>query len=282
MSNSKICIVSLYTPEIEEMGTLALSNKQEYATKHNYDLYFPSKSLAPHRHPVWSKILALEKALNTGKYDWVFWTDADVLFLNQEVKLEDLLKDIPDDKDLIISKDYFSGLNAGNFFLRNTPWTRNLLKEIWEYPNGDSIGLREQEVMRRLTKDDKKLKFVEKRRFNSYLHGLCGGEYQDGDFLLHFACLSERVVPLMRKFSGKDGRHKLKVVLEFIKAFRFLLFIILIIILVFLFRKWAAYPLIFLAMIKIAFIFLYFSSYLNVIISCSSVSNFIFPRTPKV
>ncbi len=59
-----------------------IASKEEYCSLHGYDFILCTEYLDPSRPIAWSKIKLLEKVLNTNKYKWVFWSDADSIIMN--------------------------------------------------------------------------------------------------------------------------------------------------------------------------------------------------------
>lgn len=110
-----IAIVSLcdYDPSQTKLASLSIHNKVDYTKRHDYDLFVETKSLDTTRPHAWSKIKAVSKYLNTGKYDWVMWMDCDSFFMNVDLRLEHVLNQ---NYDLIISEDG-AMLNSGVFFV---------------------------------------------------------------------------------------------------------------------------------------------------------------------
>lgn len=60
---------------------------EQYVEKHKYKIQLHYKSLCEDRHPSWSKILALQKALETIDTDFVVWMDDDIMITNPEISL---------------------------------------------------------------------------------------------------------------------------------------------------------------------------------------------------
>lgn len=132
----KILVLTLADQLYWSLARISNPNKAAYAAKHGYDFRAYSNSDNPARPTSWSKLRLVALALE--EYDWVFWTDADSLIMNSEMKLEDLIED----KQLIVARDN-NGINLGQFlasprvydlFIRadihqelfNNPW--------WEQP----------------------------------------------------------------------------------------------------------------------------------------------------
>ncbi len=80
----------------------SIENKRKYCEKHGYDFICIKKSLDKNRPIPWSKIKLLSNIFKTKKYKWVFWTDADSLIMNFNIKLEEL---IDNNYDFIVSGD---------------------------------------------------------------------------------------------------------------------------------------------------------------------------------
>ena len=88
-----------------------------------------------HRAPTWIKLMAIDKAFDSG-YDLVVWIDTDCVFYNHEADWDDLLgaaqsanivawRDKPFNPDQIC---------AGFMLVRNTSEVRSLIRELWIQP----------------------------------------------------------------------------------------------------------------------------------------------------
>ena len=104
-----IGVIHVYTEEIKEMGELTSPNKREYCEKHGYkfievsqrkdldlSVTIPdSKYMEPRMIPIgWSKIKLLKDTLENNKdIEWLFWIDADAVFMNYNKKLESFVND---------------------------------------------------------------------------------------------------------------------------------------------------------------------------------------------
>ena len=143
---SKICILTSYTDHIRwdnygkcDYGDFASLNHHEYSNKHGYSYV---KEIVKNDdysdwHPTWIKIDVLKKYLPL--FDYVVWIDADAVFVNQEVKIEDM---ITDNVDLVIPKlevDRVSGnmwthTTTGFMIWKNSEWSNNILNTLWDSP----------------------------------------------------------------------------------------------------------------------------------------------------
>jgi len=144
---SKICILTSYTDHIRwdnygkcDYGDFSSLNHHEYSNKHGYSYI---KEIVKNDdyldwHPTWIKIDVLIKYLPL--YDYVVWIDADAVFVNQDIKIEDM---ITDNVDLVIPKlevDRVSGnmwthTTTGFMIWKNSEWSNNLLNKLWDEPN---------------------------------------------------------------------------------------------------------------------------------------------------
>jgi len=142
----KICILTSYTDKIRwgdygkcDYGDLASINHLEYANKHGYSYVKQIVRDIDYTdwYPTWIKIDVLKKYLPL--YDYIVWIDADAVFFNQDIKIEDLIEG---DIDLVIPKleiDRISGnvwthSTTGFMVWRNSEWSKNILNLLWDEP----------------------------------------------------------------------------------------------------------------------------------------------------
>ena len=176
--------------DYEKLVQQGTKTKIEYAKKQKYKLVIQKSVLDPSRPIPWSKILLIANILEDSKVDWVFWTDADSLIMNYEKRLEDFL----DDRyDLILSQD-FNGINTGQFFIKNSTWSKQFLRDVYSHkdlihhPNWEQSA-----IIREYNQNEKvrlKTKICSQNDFNSYPLSFISmtnlGIYNFGDFLIHF------------------------------------------------------------------------------------------------
>jgi len=142
----KICIITSYTNHIRwdnygkcDYGDFASLNHHEYSNKHGYSYIkeIVKNDDYSNWHPTWIKIDVLKKYLPL--YDYVVWVDADAVFVNQDIKIEDLIND---GVDLVIPKlemDRVSGnmwthTTTGFMIWKNSEWSNNILNTLWSEP----------------------------------------------------------------------------------------------------------------------------------------------------
>jgi hypothetical protein len=130
-----LTIASLYTGGASSWVE-AQENHREYAQKHglNYfsavcqDKFAYGPYTIPTRSAAWSKFALLQKLFDVGVQD-VFWMDADGVFMNHQINLKDIRSQYP--QDFVFTGDMNSILNAGHFFLRNSPWSVDFMKKAY-------------------------------------------------------------------------------------------------------------------------------------------------------
>lgn len=206
----------------------SIENKRRYCKRHGYDFICIKKSLDKNRPIPWSKIRLLLKILKTKKYKWLFWTDADSLIMNFNIKLEELIDNNfdfivsgdnntvdPKDLDLKKWKDNFfliPNIITGEFLLKNSKWSENFLTSCYQKTEFINHNWWEQgSIIDMLSFDSKnqywpKTKVIPFRLLNSFIKGHYAGStfvpfiFKKGDFILHF--------------SGKHNSKKLKYLLD--------------------------------------------------------------------
>jgi hypothetical protein len=142
----RICIITSYTDHIRwdnygkcDYGDFASLNHHEYSNKHGYSYIkeIVKNDDYSNWHPTWIKIDVLKKYLPL--YDYVVWIDADAVFVNQDIKIEDLINY---GVDLVIPKlemDRVSGnmwthTTTGFMIWKNSEWSNNMLNTLWSEP----------------------------------------------------------------------------------------------------------------------------------------------------
>lgn len=203
-TTSSITLTQLFTPNFDHWACKVLDNKKRYCQRHGYDFHYRRGLYPEHadRHPSWHRVPMLLALLDETDGEWIFWSDIDSLIMRQDVRLESLLVDTGD-RDLVIP-DQGAGLVHGElvddclcfgqFFLRNTAWSRQFLRALWRFPEQPAYRRYlveeswEQEAVNHLYREDlldfrRRAHVVDNRLFNSFFNT----QYREGDFLIHFA-----------------------------------------------------------------------------------------------
>ena len=103
-------------------------NRMEYGERHDIPVHIVLGRVDKSTAPIWDRHLVAIDLLN--RYKWVFWMDADMVFLKMCMDLRDFIGDT--DKQIIMSSavagdDYYF-FNCGGMFLRSSEWTKGLLR----------------------------------------------------------------------------------------------------------------------------------------------------------
>jgi hypothetical protein len=148
----KRCILTSYTDKIRwgdygkcDYGDLSSTNHLEYANKHGYSYLKQIVKDSDYLdwHPTWIKIDILIKTLPL--FDYVVWIDADAVFVNKDITIEDFIQD---DIDLILPKmemdrstgNVWTNTTTGFMIWKNSGWSLDLLNSLWNNPGHCRFG----------------------------------------------------------------------------------------------------------------------------------------------
>jgi len=138
-NSSRIAVVSHCVPgshDYAEICKIAHHNFQQYCQLQGCQLIFTTKKMPGmgERHAHWDKVIALQAALKRPDVDYVFWMDADSLFMNQSVRLQTLLpsgkNQIAFSRQSVHETDCF--INSGHIMLKKGKWADTFLQKVWE------------------------------------------------------------------------------------------------------------------------------------------------------
>jgi hypothetical protein len=140
MSMLKICIATSYTQDFAELGNICATTLKFYAKKYGYTLSLVPNLVMLDRSASWHRIKYTAALFDLG-FDFVFWMDADALFLRYDRDIQEVIepgKDLylvrlplPDGLRPSVSSSDQSLPNTSVMLLRNCEWTRGFLEEIW-------------------------------------------------------------------------------------------------------------------------------------------------------
>jgi hypothetical protein len=190
------CVGADYTRAMEP----GLASKRAYAAKHGYDFICGGADVWDRSRPApWSKLNFIQKYLDS--YDYLFWSDADVIIMNTDLRLEDhMLPLLPANKDMLWCRDVCDNINNGNMLLRGrSAWLKDFLQRayaqtdlvnhIW-WDNAGMLRLYETVATDKAMIETS----AEHWKFNAYLFKDMACKtvaqarlYEPGDFLVHFA-----------------------------------------------------------------------------------------------
>ncbi|KAF4750138.1 hypothetical protein FOZ62_023535 [Perkinsus olseni] len=120
--------------------TDAKRNHVRYALKHGYGYFAVECNWSDRGFPHWSKLLIARHLLEghglSRAPEYLFWMDADSLFMNPSIRIEDHLVTPNPTKDFIFSGEREMVINTGHFLLRKSQWSLDFLKEVYRmYPS---------------------------------------------------------------------------------------------------------------------------------------------------
>ena len=141
-----IAILTSYTNHIRwnnygkcDYGDFSSINHHDYANKHGYSYVKKIVNNDDYQnwHPTWIKIDVIKTYLHI--FDYVVWIDADAVFYNQDISIEDL---IDDNIDLVIPKlevdritgNMWTNTTTGFMIWKNSDWSFKVLNELWNNP----------------------------------------------------------------------------------------------------------------------------------------------------
>jgi len=131
-SKGPAVICSLATGRHRQMLAETAPCLLAYARRHGWDAVISCELLEPDRPASWSKIKLASDLI--GKYNFVFWVDADAVIVDLD---RDILEEAQDDGDFWLARHGpkadlgVTWLNAGVFVARSSQFTRDLLDAIW-------------------------------------------------------------------------------------------------------------------------------------------------------
>ncbi|KAK9467509.1 galactosyl transferase GMA12/MNN10 family-domain-containing protein [Lipomyces arxii] len=228
-SGSKVVLLTAtdgrgHNREIKDLFKQVTENREDYCAYHGYTYQFLniSKYHVPGRPAVWSKVNAIQDALNMHpEAEWMWWLDTDAIIMSPQVDLGSYLLSatalktrlaydqqikLPNGKnsglqvsraldtnqiDIIISQDYH-GLNAGSMFFRRTDFTMSLL-DMWLDPIyvERKFERLEQDALNHLIVHHPSIRehvgIVNQRAINAYPGGDMAAGWHTGDLVIHFA-----------------------------------------------------------------------------------------------
>jgi hypothetical protein len=130
----KICICTWYDNNIKEYAEITSKINKKYCEINGYDYIIDHTKTFSDRHPSWERFPLFLKLMNTEKYDYIVWIDADACFRLDHPNLN-LLNDIinNNNKDIIFSYDYPRDpkqINNGFIIIKNTEYSKKFCHEV--------------------------------------------------------------------------------------------------------------------------------------------------------
>jgi hypothetical protein len=123
----KFSVLTSCDENFSELQDITSPNVRSYCEKHGYDCKI-SRIIEKERPASWYKIKKILNAFDDD-YDYVFWIDADAIFVNKNIKLEDFIEE----NKLFYFSCNWAALNAGVFMMKNTEFNKEFLNKVWNY-----------------------------------------------------------------------------------------------------------------------------------------------------
>lgn len=136
-----VVICSLYINEwyreITKYGKISL---EHYCEKHGYKFYLETENtpfgvyfLAHEGRDIpWYKIrLLLYVFEQNTDADYIVWIDGDTQIINFDIRMEEIIEMYSKDRDLLVPSEAKSQINTGVMIFKNTPYSYDLLRRIW-------------------------------------------------------------------------------------------------------------------------------------------------------
>jgi predicted O-methyltransferase YrrM len=197
---SKIAVLTLNVgDEYRNIVKEGIKNKVDYCSRRDYaligiDVNYDndlSDVIDLTRPIAWSKVNLIRKVLESKKYDYLVWIDADAYIMNMDIDLQEIIKSkCEGDIDILLAQDYLM-INTGVMFIKNTDWSRKFFKSVYDvddeminHSNWEQASMinHYKENISDTQKHLKVLDASEQCLFNSYYYN-----YVKGNFILHLA-----------------------------------------------------------------------------------------------
>jgi hypothetical protein len=216
MDPSDICFLVTYNNDYKKITEISVDkNIRKYCKLHGYTLWVHQHdSDYDSRTAHWEKIKVCLKLLNTEKFNWIFFMDADCLLMNTTIKLETFIDEnfsfiIPshlmNPPDTPIKNSQGTNMViTSQFFVKNNSIGKEILEDIWDapdWPKDLSINTFDHEGRQtRVTIDKEKfkphVKVIKEELVNKFWYmnnpfmalrniGINENVWHPGDFIVH-------------------------------------------------------------------------------------------------
>ena len=212
VSKNQFLLIDMETRIKDDFDTSSFRNHEKYAFTHGYSISHVFYNRVPSYkrkidkitlHPIYTKMLAILEAFEDEPILplWIWMLDDDIVIMNETLKLDRVLVAAKDERsrqnltmdecNFIIGQDC-NGINAGSFFIKNTEWSKELMRRALEFEDPHTIWA-EQFAMKNIIANssfaENHVTYVHMSLINSYAKGICGYHdysYKPGDFVIHF------------------------------------------------------------------------------------------------
>lgn len=143
----KICIISAANDNLKFQYTYTNKNKQQYCKIHGYEFQF-IKLEEDYKSSYHSRKHILLDKIESKKYDWIMWMDADAWFNNLKISLDMIIENYANDETaLIVARDhgviYNSKtwhdcyINSGILLFKSNDVSKHIIN-LWNSPSVDA------------------------------------------------------------------------------------------------------------------------------------------------
>lgn len=179
-----------YSDDVVKYGQKSM---KEYCNKHKYSYIVEKNPLITNLPLHWNKIALLLKLCKISSSDYIVWFDADVLIINQDIKIEDVIEKHMNGKNFLLCRDVSEEINTGVWIMRNTDYSRDMLELMLNLPELRYRGYEDQDTFNKVYEKNL-LNFQHNCNIlgssNQNVMNCCVGCYHWGDWLIHFYSLS--------------------------------------------------------------------------------------------
>lgn len=229
-----ICVVTLGNKNIEEYSKYSFAINKKYCEHHGYTYIQHNDVLDSKRPATWSKIIAVKQQIRN--FDWIFWIDADAIFFNHDIRIED----ITDNNHYFFAskgmgdawiKQYHSNdenlfnLNVGTFIIKGKiAWSYSLLENWYSRDERLNHHWLDNQAFSDLYLEGNeyftsRIKLEEQKVLNGFEQGLyCYEDFSPEQYVLHYAGIphADRIYllgvrhaeMLDGKFSGEKKKER--------------------------------------------------------------------------
>jgi hypothetical protein len=202
----RTCVTTLYNAPFARIGDFCRASLVDYADRHGYDAVH-SSGVEIDRPISWQKLLLVESLFDAG-YEFVFWVDADAIVTDPSRAVLDVVRP---GKDLYLVRHKIHGrycANMGVFLLRNSGWSRKLLRDLGALEQYNDHPWWETAALKHLLHRDL---FADKGITNPNGPWLDESrvEWLDDDWN-HLRYVSDGKRPVIRHFAGCVAKKRMK------------------------------------------------------------------------
>lgn len=127
---TKVCVATSYTEDFSQLGDLSSKTLRFYAKRHSCAAHIIPNLGRLERPAAWHRVRWIPELFADG-FDFVFWLDADALFLRFDRDVRELIQK---GKDLYMVRHSYGGRvvpNTGVLLVRNCTWSREFFSSVW-------------------------------------------------------------------------------------------------------------------------------------------------------